>query len=397
MKTTTCAALLSLITGIAAHPTLNRLYVRDCKPGSLVCEDNNQFFLCDGYSHPPILMKVAKGTKCVCSGSDCKIVGLEAGDAPEPQPSQSTSAPAPTSQIAAPPASSPSAPEPTQSVPSSTQEPVSQTSDVSVPTLSTPGGIFKENPTSTSTVTRTRTRTSTSTVSPDSTSSAPATSAPSETSAPSAGGVDIGNGKTYIKTFLGNGDASAGWPAQSDWASFDSMWTANLNNVISKSCSSFGQANNSPAESADLKSAILSVAQSSSIDPRFILAIVMQESNGCVRAPTTNYGVTNPGLMQSHDGASSCFNTNPCPQTEIQGMIQDGTNGTPSGDGLKQILAQVGGSGAAQFYKASRVYNSGSIAASGLLQDGIATHCYSSDIANRLLGWSEGPSSCSIS
>jgi hypothetical protein len=173
------------------------------------------------------------------------------------------------------------------------------------------------------------------------------------------------------------------------------MWSTNLDNVISKSCETFGQTNNSDDESVGLKSAIQSVAESSGVDERFILAIVMQESGGCVRAPTTNYGVVNPGLMQSHDGTHSCYNVSPCASAQIIGMIRDGTTGTPSGNGLQQILATAG-SGGGRFYKTARIYNSGSIAASGLLQDGIATHCYASDIANRLIGWSAGVSSCRI-
>lgn len=31
----------------------------------------------------------------------------------------------------------------------------------------------------------------------------------------------------------------------------------------------------------------------------------MQESGGCVRAPTTNWGVRNPGLMQDHNGVGT--------------------------------------------------------------------------------------------
>jgi len=174
------------------------------------------------------------------------------------------------------------------------------------------------------------------------------------------------------------------------------MWEANLASVISTSCAGFGQENNSDQENDDLKSAILSVSKSSGVDERFIMAIMMQESNGCVRAPTTNYGVVNPGLMQSHDGSHSCYNVSPCPSSEILGMIQDGTEGTSSGPGLKQALASESSSDASEYYKAARIYNSGSIASDGLLQDGIATHCYSSDIANRLLGWSKDPSGCSI-
>jgi hypothetical protein len=171
------------------------------------------------------------------------------------------------------------------------------------------------------------------------------------------------------------------------------MWSANLAHVISKSCEAFGQINNSEDESADLKLAIQSVAKSSGVDERFVLAIVMEESGGCVRAPTTNNGVVNPGLMQSHNGAHSCYNESPCPPAQIVGMIQDGTTGTPSGQGLQQILASAR-SGVSRFYKTARIYNSGSIAPSGLLQDGIATHCYASDIANRLIGWSAGVSGC---
>lgn len=76
-------------------------------------------------------------------------------------------------------------------------------------------------------------------------------------------------------------------------------------------------------------------------------------------------------------------------------MIMDGVEGTPAGPGLKALIAQEGGSAhVASFYKAARAYNSGAVASSGNLGQGIATHCYASDIANRLLGWSDGPSLC---
>lgn len=123
----------------------------------------------------------------------------------------------------------------------------------------------------------------------------------------------------------------------------------------------------------------------------------MEESNGCVRAPTTNGGVRNPGLMQSHDGIGTCNDAtvqNPCPSSEIIQMIQDGTSGTSSGDGLKQCLAETGASDVSMYYKAARIYNSGSIDKSGNLGLGLATHCYASNIANRLTGWSSGSSGC---
>ena len=70
--------------------------------------------------------------------------------------------------------------------------------------------------------------------------------------------------------------------------------------------------------------------------------------------------------------------------------------GTSSGDGLANCLNQAGTSDAQAFYRAARIYNSGSIDPSGNLGAGIATHCYSSDIANRLTGWVSAPSNCHL-
>lgn len=224
-------------------------------------------------------------------------------------------------------------------------------------------------------------------------------------SSPSSGGSGNGDSYTY---YTGTGAISEGWPAMSSWLSFDAMWSANLG-IISAACvNNFpGMANNSDEENDELKAAIQSIGASSGVDPRFILAITLQESKGCVRAPTTSYSVTNPGLMQSHNGKGSCNGgsggvQNPCPDSEITQMIQDGTTGTwndaassaGGGDGLQQLLAQVNDSDATKYYKAARMYNSGSIAANGLLQDGVATHCYASDVANRLMGWTWAKSTC---
>jgi hypothetical protein len=170
--------------------------------------------------------------------------------------------------------------------------------------------------------------------------------------------------------------------------------------IMADSCTQWNVPNNTPEENSDISSAIQSVASSTGIDPRFILAIVMQESNGCVRAPTTNYGVVNPGLMQSHDGSGSCNNggvQTPCPPAEIAQMVKDGTSGTSSGDGLQQILTGIGGTDVSMYYQAARIYNSGSIgttAGEKNLGAGIATHCYASDVANRLTGWTTAASTC---
>lgn len=103
--------------------------------------------------------------------------------------------------------------------------------------------------------------------------------------------------------------------------------------IMSTSCVQFDAENDSEAELAFLSSSIQSVAKSSGVDARFILAVVLQESNGCVRVDTTDNGVSNPGLMQSHAGTGSCGSQkeSACPESEILQMIKDGTEGTSSG------------------------------------------------------------------
>lgn len=118
----------------------------------------------------------------------------------------------------------------------------------------------------------------------------------------------------------------------------------------------------------------------------FILAIVMQESKGCVRVPTTRWSHENPGLMQSAQGKGSCNPDgnpiSPCSATVIRLMIHDGTNGDSLETTLKQCIADAGTSDDSKYYKAARLYNAGRITDNNL---GIGpTPCYASDIANRL-------------
>lgn len=85
--------------------------------------------------------------------------------------------------------------------------------------------------------------------------------------------------------YTGNG---ANWPQLSQWGSFDELWNTNQN-IFQNSCNWNGWgANNSPQEIADIKKAINQVSAEAQVGPRFMLSIVLQESKGCVRAPTTN-------------------------------------------------------------------------------------------------------------
>ncbi|OAA60121.1 hypothetical protein ISF_06132 [Cordyceps fumosorosea ARSEF 2679] len=228
------------------------------------------------------------------------------------------------------------------------------------------------------------------------TSAAAAAAAPSEAPpGPESRCVD-----TYT-LYKGNGSASAGWPPVASWSTYEQLWKANLP-FLSISCVRNGWgASNSPAETADLKAAIDAMAVETGVDRRFILATVMQESSGCVRAPTTSNAVQNPGLMQTHNGNGTCATADPCPKEEIDLMIRDGAAGTADGDGLKQVLVKArnmtGGAKAPQervFYTASRLYNSGSANLTALGDPITATACYASDIANRLTGWVFAPSEC---
>jgi hypothetical protein len=88
--------------------------------------------------------------------------------------------------------------------------------------------------------------------------------------------------------------------------------------------------NNSDQETQDLYNAIKQIAYQTRVDHRFILAAIIQETKGCVRAKTSTSpdGIKNPGLLQSFKGTHSCNDgskvQNPCPTAQILGMVADG-------------------------------------------------------------------------
>ena len=181
---------------------------------------------------------------------------------------------------------------------------------------------------------------------------------------------------------------------------------------MKSSRTTWGVENDSDDEVDDLKTSIVSIGSNYHIDSRFILAIVMQESTGCVRVPSTFGSHLNPGLIQSFEGTGSCNTNNAtvlsadvdqmlvtttCPRSEIYRQIQDGTDGTgPGQHGLVQNLQQgrLNGSysGSIAYYRVARLYNSSSIAPSNNLGvAGTTTSIYVSEIANRLMGWAHDP------
>ncbi|KAF1946895.1 hypothetical protein EJ02DRAFT_298564, partial [Clathrospora elynae] len=184
--------------------------------------------------------------------------------------------------------------------------------------------------------------------------------------------------------FGGDGSMAAGWPKQDEWMPFDEAWAANLNH-LQNSCRNNGWAeNNDESELQAIKSSIVAESTSSQIPKEFILAVMMQETGGCVRAPTTTFQLPSPGLMQS-GGTASCAGVTPCPADKIQAMIHEGT----AGEGLRMSLkfaldsfADVADS--SKWYKAARQYNAGQYA-TGLNLGVSSTPCYASDVTNRLL------------
>lgn len=102
--------------------------------------------------------------------------------------------------------------------------------------------------------------------------------------------------------------------------------------------------------------------------------------------------------MQSHNGTGNCAGVNPCPDSSIYRMIKDGTNGTASGDGLKQCFAKaaaaINNKGARAYYAAARMYNSGSVTYSNMNDGRGSTNCYVTDVANRFTGWTLAASGC---
>ncbi|MCJ1444177.1 MAG: hypothetical protein MMC23_004678 [Stictis urceolatum] len=198
----------------------------------------------------------------------------------------------------------------------------------------------------------------------------------------------IGDGVDQYITYSGDGSQGAGWPTEQQWVSFENMFNNNKA-IMFSSCSADDGPNDSGPEVGAICDAIQDAASK-------------DKSDGCVRVHTTNYGVRNPGLMQDHNGSNTCNENgnkqNPCPTDVIFGMVSDGTAGTDDGDGLAQTLNQASNSYqvtlSRAFYIAARLYNWGSVADSNRLEDGIATHCYSSDIVNRLTGWASSPHTC---
>lgn len=77
-------------------------------------------------------------------------------------------------------------------------------------------------------------------------------------------------GNMRYTAYKGDGTMNNGWPARSQWLDFRTLWFINQQTHINKIC------DNSAAESGDLYRAIYAASQSTGVDPRFILAIIVR-------------------------------------------------------------------------------------------------------------------------
>ncbi|KAH3147357.1 hypothetical protein KXW18_005344 [Aspergillus fumigatus] len=181
------------------------------------------------------------------------------------------------------------------------------------------------------------------------------------------GAAVTGNGLNWYSSSLTSGAAgyqdpeyyycfrgsAANFPPIQNWMGFTAMFDLNQQ-------TSMALVESGPIQGA-IWNAIVEVSAAAKVDPRLILAVVMQESSGNVYVGCTNNGVQNCGLMQAYAGSVS-FNPND-PQGSITQMIIDGTQGTAQGGGLVQWFnnENVGANTGGNPYNVLRGYNSGSI------------------------------------
>jgi hypothetical protein len=70
--------------------------------------------------------------------------------------------------------------------------------------------------------------------------------------------------------------------------------------IIEESCDTWEVARNTEEETSAIHESIIDIANATGVDSRFILATIMQTSDGCVRATTTHPNFLAAGLMQRY-------------------------------------------------------------------------------------------------
>lgn len=77
-------------------------------------------------------------------------------------------------------------------------------------------------------------------------------------------------------------------------------------------------------------------------------------------------------------------------------IVAGSSDGHGFAEDINEQATFVGNEVAEAYYRAARLYSSGGIDSSNNLEAGSAPHCYSSDIANRLMGWTDSANTCDL-
>ncbi|OJD36795.1 exo-beta-protein [Diplodia corticola] len=186
---------------------------------------------------------------------------------------------------------------------------------------------------------------------------------------------------------------TATFPPLTSWASFATLWTAAAPGIAAANANAAALAGSSSSSSGTtastltqtLHAKITAISALTSLDPRLVLATVLQESNGRLDVPCT--GTSNCGIMQAAPGSASFDAARPA--ASIEQMLRDGVQGVAGswpdgGPGLAYWMGVYGDP-----WRALRAYNTGSVPDAGDLSatGGWGTASYVVDVANRLVGW----------
>ncbi|RYP20231.1 hypothetical protein DL765_002905 [Monosporascus sp. GIB2] len=167
------------------------------------------------------------------------------------------------------------------------------------------------------------------------------------------------------------------FPSMGTWRSFDELYNIH-SPYMAMTGSTWG-------DIEKIRTSCLNIGAQYGVDPRIILAMIMQESHGYVGVRTTYSweGIPTAGLMQCWgcQGYPGRVNLS---QQEIDNMVRGGVehykgNLRNWGDAMTESCV----------YPAMREYNSGNVNPNDLSDGRGATPSYVSDVAQRLQGWAD--------
>lgn len=192
---------------------------------------------------------------------------------------------------------------------------------------------------------------------------------------------------------IGGSDPDTYWPLKNLWITLDDMVAMNRK-VMLESCAQYSVESNNDTDINNLRDMIMEVSHDKMVDATFILAIVLQESQGCVRRPnaTSKEGLSTLNGVLLGKGTAKCEGLAACQRSTIREMLENGGSGVPESD-LRSLVAAIekntdhNPQHSLNYYRAAYVYSTAVANIPARFEDAIPRHCYVSDVANRLVGW----------